>query len=99
MRTEKLSDAKNNLSRLVEQVRQGERIRILVHGVAVADLVPVSEEAGASATLGLRMAELQKLNIVRPRLTPLPAALFDPGPSGPGRPLSQYLDEDREDRL
>jgi len=41
MEKAKLSDVKNGLSRYVEKVRKGARVRILVRGVAVADLVQV----------------------------------------------------------
>ncbi len=38
MKVVNLSEAKNNLSRYVEQARRGERVRILVRGVPVAQL-------------------------------------------------------------
>jgi antitoxin (DNA-binding transcriptional repressor) of toxin-antitoxin stability system len=41
MESAKLSDVKDGLSRYVEKVRKGGTVRILVRGVAVADLVPV----------------------------------------------------------
>jgi len=36
-----LSDVKDGLSAYVERVRKGHRVRILVRGVPVADLVPI----------------------------------------------------------
>ena len=45
MEQAKLSDVKDGLSRYVEKVRKGARVRILVRGVAVADLVPIDTKA------------------------------------------------------
>jgi prevent-host-death family protein len=60
-----LTEVKNNLSRYIDQVQQGVRVRILVHGVPVADLVPVAAAellqpgpvVGGTALSGLLVAE------------------------------------------
>lgn len=44
MENANLSDVKDALSRYVEKVKKGARVRILVRGVAVADLVPVVQD-------------------------------------------------------
>jgi antitoxin (DNA-binding transcriptional repressor) of toxin-antitoxin stability system len=44
MESAKLSDVKDGLSRYVEKVRKGGTVRILLRGVAVADLVPIVQE-------------------------------------------------------
>jgi prevent-host-death family protein len=42
MKSASLTSVKNELSRYVERVRRGERIRILLRGRPVAELVPVA---------------------------------------------------------
>lgn len=44
MENANLSDVKDALSRYVEKVKKGAWVRILVRGVAVADLVPVVQD-------------------------------------------------------
>jgi prevent-host-death family protein len=43
MKSASLTNVKNELSRYVEQVRRGERIRILLRGQPVAELVPIEQ--------------------------------------------------------
>src|SRR5437588_10991479 len=65
MKTAKLSDVRNDLSRYVARVRKGERVRITVRGVPVADLVPVEileDEDGVWP----EVRELERLGHVRP---------------------------------
>ncbi|MEE8409225.1 MAG: type II toxin-antitoxin system Phd/YefM family antitoxin [Myxococcota bacterium] len=95
MRTEKLTDVKNNLSRLVEQVRHGERIRILVRGVPVADLVPIGDEAGREEAPG-HLAELERRGVIRRGTGSIADELLQPGPKAGGKPLSQYVVDERE---
>jgi len=90
----KLSDVKNNLSRYVERVRHGERIRILVRGVPVADLVPVHEGL-ASADDRANLDELERRGLIRRGTVRLDPQLFEPGPAAKGKPLSAYLLEER----
>lgn len=59
MRTAKLSEVKDRLSHFVEQVGRGSRVRILVRGVPVADLVPI--ERGATEHEGWSRDELDEL--------------------------------------
>lgn len=89
-----LSDVKNDLSRYVQRVRRGERVRILVHGVAVADLVPV--QAGDDDEL----SELERQGVIRRGAGQPDASLWrEPGPRVPGRGLTDALEADREDRF
>lgn len=46
MRTIPLADAKNNLSRLVDEVADGHEIIIAKHGRPMARLIPVSKSQG-----------------------------------------------------
>lgn len=93
MRIEKLSDAKNNLSRLVDRVRRGERVRIVVRGVPVADLVPI-EDAPEDAHL----EALERRGVIRRGKGGLAELLLRPGPRAKGRPTSQVVIDDREGR-
>ena len=65
MRTESLTNAKNNLSRLVEEVRHGERIRILVRGVPAADLLPVPAGKLEPDEVERSLAALERRGLVR----------------------------------
>ena len=49
METVGVYEAKTHLARLVERVRQGESLTITRHGLPVAKLVPVSEDARTRA--------------------------------------------------
>jgi prevent-host-death family protein len=63
MKVVPLTAAKNDLSRYVDRVRQGETVRITVHGTPVADLVPISVAAPAGDDWGLE--ELERAGLVR----------------------------------
>ncbi|MCI0574550.1 MAG: type II toxin-antitoxin system prevent-host-death family antitoxin [Myxococcaceae bacterium] len=65
MKVANLSDVKNDLSRYVAQVRRGERVRILVRGVAVADLVPVEKAGGEVGWGESELRELERQGILR----------------------------------
>lgn len=94
MRSEKLTDVKNNFSAMVERVRHGERIRILSHGVPVAELVPiedlVTQESG-------QLIALERMGIIRRGSGVIHPALLQPGPCSRGRPLSDYVREERDE--
>jgi len=90
-----LTDMKNNLSRYIEQVRRGTRIRILVRGVAVADLVPVSSTAMAEDDLERKLADLERRGLIMRGSGTIAAELLNPGPSSSGKPLSEYLIDER----
>ncbi len=97
MEVTNLTDAKNRLSELVEKVRAGERVRILVRGVAAADIVPVSprgDDAGDA-----RAAELERRGLVRKGTGRRPAWIGSPVPTQGGLPGSQLINEEREDRF
>jgi prevent-host-death family protein len=80
MRVANLAEVKNDLSRVVAQVRRGARVRILVRGVPAADLVPVDTPGNAGDE---SLAELERLGLVRrgAELSPRELAELDrPGP-------------------
>lgn len=101
MKTASLTDAKNDLSRLVERARRGERVRILVRGVPAADLVPVGADA-PPASDGWTEAELQELErkgVIRRGRGGFPSELSRPGPRvRNGSAVQALLDERRKGR-
>ncbi len=81
MKVANLSDVKDELSSYVERARRGERVRIMVRGVAAADLVPISsatesEEAWSDEEL----TQLERLGIIRRGTKGGPGVLDRPGP-------------------
>lgn len=99
MKTATLTQTKNQLSALIDQIRHGETVLILDHGRPVARLVSVlAEESDAPEG---RIARLERQGILRRAQTPKTADLFrHPRPqveTGPGV-LKALLDERRSGR-
>ena len=63
MKTASISQTKNQLSALIDQVRQGETIVITDHDRPVAKLVPAQAEIGGDAARSL--AQLERKGIIR----------------------------------
>lgn len=63
MKTASISATKNQLSALIERVRQGETILITDHDRPVAKLAPIGTESG-SETAG-RLSALERQGIIR----------------------------------
>ena len=63
MKTASISQTKNQLSALIDQVRQGETIVITDHDRPVARLVPAQMEKGELSTGAL--AQLERKGIIR----------------------------------
>ena len=63
METASISQTKNQLSALIDQVRQGETIVITDHDRPVAKLVPAQAEKGEEAAGAL--AQLERKGIIR----------------------------------
>lgn len=82
MKVANLTDVKNDLSRYVEQVRRGARVRILVRGVPVADIIPVapSSDQESGSFSGEELADLEKRGIIRRGSARGSAELSRPGP-------------------
>jgi prevent-host-death family protein len=97
MKRVKVSDAKANLSRHLEYVRRGGRIRIVHRNAPIADLVPI--ELDERDDWG--HDELERKGLLRRgKGGPLPAGLMRPGPR-PRRSASgvaALLEERRRDR-
>ena len=99
MKVVKIADAKNNLSRHLEYVKRGGRVRIMDRDAPVADLVPidVGTDTGDDASL---LAELERRGLVRRgKGGPIPAELLRPGPTVThARVTEALLDERRKAR-
>ena len=99
MRRSSISETKNQLSALIDRVRNGESILITDRNRPVAQLVPVAQGSGAPSDVRLEL--LERAGIVRRARTPVPKVLRDKG-GPPVRKGSSALDallaERRESR-
>lgn len=86
-----LSKVKDQLSRYVDEARQGQRIRILVRGRPAADLVPVP----AGDAVEQELEDLERAGLVRRGKGGVPEAIFTPGPRVRGPGLSRSIVEER----
>jgi antitoxin (DNA-binding transcriptional repressor) of toxin-antitoxin stability system len=57
MKIANLANAKNELSKHVAYVRTGGRVRIMVNGIAAADLVPISSTDGSTHDTEMELLE------------------------------------------
>jgi prevent-host-death family protein len=99
MKRASITEAKNNLSKLIDGVKAGTPVLIMDRGRPVARLEPVS--GGADADDTGRLARLVREGIVRPGRSPLPKSLFTeqpPTPKGGASALDFLLEERREGR-
>ena len=95
MRSVKIGDAKNNLSRHLAYVRRGGRVRIFDRDTPVADLVPVEQVDPSDADAQL-LAELERAGLVRRgESAALPRDLLRPGPRDQKARLRHALLEER----
>ena len=86
-------ELRQNLSRWLRRVENGETFEVTDRGKPVARLAPVTSAGSALARLAAqgRLAQTGKRNL---------GELPPPAPARPGeRPLSEILDELREDRI
>lgn len=93
MKTATITQAKNQLSALVDRVQAGETIVILERGRPVARLVPVSRYSDPTG----RLARLERAGIIRIGTGAPPLDLIrTPGPKlGPGLSLVEAVIEER----
>jgi prevent-host-death family protein len=75
MKRSSISETKNQLSALIDRVRNGESIVITDRNRPVAQLVPVAEQSGAPSDV--RLATLERAGIVRRARKPMPKAVRD----------------------
>jgi len=74
MRTASISEAKNKLSALLDQVKAGETIVILDRGVPVARIEPVTTRSDDDEG---RLDRLERAGVIEQRGGPVPAWLLD----------------------
>jgi prevent-host-death family protein len=98
MKVAKLSEVKNQLSKYVEAVRRGERVRIVVRGVPAADLVPVTEASAGPAAEESSLRELERRGWIRRGKGGLDPEILAGGPRTRGKPLSAIVIEERRRR-
>src|SRR5258708_39088451 len=97
MRKASITEAKNNLSALIDGLRGGSPVLIVDRGRPVARLEPVVEHP-AGDTDG-RLSRLLREGLVRPRRAPPPRASFDtePPPAVGGASALEALIGERRD--
>jgi prevent-host-death family protein len=91
----KFSDVKNDLSQYVARARRGERIRILVRGVPVAEIGPIESSREPDDDEEARLADLERRGIIRRGRRGIEAGILKPGPRPRGLPTSDLLVEER----
>jgi prevent-host-death family protein len=97
MKTATITEAKNGLSALIDQVRAGQTVLILDRGVPVARLEPIARDPDQTG----RLERLERAGIVRVPTTPPPVDLIRrPGPplAAGASLLDALLDERRSGR-
>lgn len=77
MKRASITEAKNNLSALIDSLKGGSRVLIVDRGRPVARLEPVIGEDGGG---GGRLSRLTREGLVRPRRSPPPRKLFTTRP-------------------
>jgi antitoxin (DNA-binding transcriptional repressor) of toxin-antitoxin stability system len=92
MKQASVSEAKNQLSALLDHVKNGASVLILDRGRAVARLEGVSGESGHD-----RLARLERAGALRRARGPVPAKLIAEKPPSP-KPGASALDALREER-
>ncbi|MBI4616717.1 MAG: type II toxin-antitoxin system Phd/YefM family antitoxin [Planctomycetes bacterium] len=99
MKIVKIADAKAHLSRYLDHVRRGGRVRILDRSTPVADLVPVEADGGGEGDEALLAMQERRGLVRRGKRGPMPKELLQAGPGGPrAGVLDALLAERRESR-
>jgi prevent-host-death family protein len=100
MKSASITEARNNLSALLDQVKEGESILITEHGRPVARLEPVRDLSSKDADEA-RIADLERRGIVRRNGTGrIPKAILDTPPPKLPRGMKSLVDlilEEREE--
>jgi prevent-host-death family protein len=93
MRKASITEAKNNLSALIDSLKGGSPVLIVDRGRPVARLEPVT--AGGESEPEGRLSRLVRDGIVRPRRAEPPGTLFDGQPPRAGASVVDALLEER----
>ncbi len=96
MKKASITEAKNNLSALIDRVKAGSSILIVDRGRPVARLEPIS---GPTASAGDRLSRLVRDGIVRPARSLVPKDIFTSSPpkAEDGASAVQALLDERRD--
>ena len=65
MKSAKIADLKNNLSRYLEHVKAGGSVMVLERDRPIAQIVPLSGSRGRRAGVDARLARLERRGIIR----------------------------------
>jgi prevent-host-death family protein len=65
VKSAKIADLKNNLSRYLEHVKAGGSVMVLERDRPIAQIVPLSESRGRRAGTDARLARLERRGIIR----------------------------------
>ena len=101
MKKATISEAKNNLSALVDRVRAGETVLIVDRSTPVARLVPVAGTAPDPVGDDARLRRLERAGLIRRGTGRLPAGFFRrrrPRPTGGASAVEALLAERRGSR-
>src|SRR5215211_7127489 len=85
-------ELRQNLSRYLARVKQGEDLEVTERGQVVARLIPAGSSTGASSKLAVEFEAtlpVEPLEVIARRLRP---------PGAPAGTTDRYLDETRADR-
>jgi prevent-host-death family protein len=99
MKRASITEAKNNLSALIDGLKGGSPVLIVDRGRPVARLEPVT--SGREAEHEGRLSRLVREGVVRPGRAPLSRALFSarpPRPKGNASAVERLIAERRESR-
>lgn len=95
MKVANLSRAKDELSRYVAYVRKGGRVRIMVSGVAAADIVPVTGTTQDGPT-DTELSDLERHGVLRRGTGGIPSEVLRAGPKLRGTPSSATVTAERD---
>jgi prevent-host-death family protein len=97
MTTTSLTEAKNNLSKLIKKVRHGESVLILDRNIPVARLEPLPP--GSSEADEARLAELERQGVLKRGKGKVPKDFWTrPRPKLKGSAVEALLQERKETR-
>jgi antitoxin (DNA-binding transcriptional repressor) of toxin-antitoxin stability system len=98
MRQAKIAQLKNQLSRYLALVRQGETIRILDRDVPIAQIVPIRAAAGSGGIEIEALAEMERKGIIRRGSGKLDKEILSRDPPGKPSGVLEALLEERDTR-
>ncbi len=98
MREANIAQLKNNLSRYLALVRQGESVRILDRHVPVAQIVPIGHATGGRPAGAEALAEMERKGLIRRGSGRIDPEILDRDPPGRSSGVLRALLEERDGR-